>query len=146
MPARPTSAESRAPPTTRHASLECPAPAGRRRLITAVGRFIDLGRMSRTLLSDDSQGRRAGIRPSDRSRRGEGMSPDGGIRALRRDHDQRPRFRHEALFYSGPTGFVDQAASFVREGVTADEPVLVAVPGPKVDMIRTLLGTLADRV
>jgi len=74
------------------------------------------------------------------------MSHDGGIRALRRDHDQRPRFRHEALCSSRQTGVVDQAASFVREGVTADEPVLVAVPGPKVDMIRTLLGTLADRV
>jgi anti-sigma regulatory factor (Ser/Thr protein kinase) len=74
------------------------------------------------------------------------MSPDGGITALRGEHGQGPGFRHEALFYSGPTEFMDQAASFVREGVAANEPVLVAVPEPKVGTIRTLLGGLADRV
>jgi anti-sigma regulatory factor (Ser/Thr protein kinase) len=74
------------------------------------------------------------------------MSPDGGISVLRGEHDQETGFRHEALLYSGGTEFIDQATSFVRAGVAANESVLVAVPEPKVEMIRTRLGGVADRV
>lgn len=74
------------------------------------------------------------------------MGPNGGARAPRREHDHNSGFRHEALLYSGPTDFLDQTASFVKEGVVAGEPVLVAVPGSKLDTIRTRLGSLADRV
>jgi anti-sigma regulatory factor (Ser/Thr protein kinase) len=41
---------------------------------------------------------------------------------------------------------MDATVSFVKEGVAANEPVLVAVPEPKVGMIRTVLGGLAERV
>ena len=45
-------------------------------------------------------------------------------------------FRHEALFYAGDGEFVTAVSSFVREGVHAGEPVLVIVPGPKIEMLR----------
>jgi anti-sigma regulatory factor (Ser/Thr protein kinase) len=45
-------------------------------------------------------------------------------------------FRHEALFYAGDGEFVTAVSSFIREGVHAGEPVLVLVPGPKLEMLR----------
>lgn len=48
-------------------------------------------------------------------------------------------FRHEALFYAGDGEFVTTVSSFVREGVHAGEPVLVLVPGPKIEMLRWAL-------
>ncbi len=54
-------------------------------------------------------------------------------------------FRHEALFYGGDGEFVTAVASFVREGVHAGEPVLVVVPGPKIEMLRwSLRAEAAD--
>ncbi|MDP8956517.1 MAG: sensor histidine kinase [Actinomycetota bacterium] len=54
-------------------------------------------------------------------------------------------FRHEALFYAGDGEFVTAVSSFVREGVHAQEPVLVVVPGPKIEMLRwSLQGDAAN--
>lgn len=55
-------------------------------------------------------------------------------------------FRHEALFYAGEAEFVERTTSFIREGVDAGEPVLVAIPRPKVDLIRSALGPEAEAV
>ena len=51
--------------------------------------------------------------------------------------------RHEALFYRDTTDYVRSAAAFVRSGLTAGEPALVAVPGPHLDPLRS---ALPDRV
>lgn len=51
-----------------------------------------------------------------------------------------PSFRHEALLYSGDADFADRVGGFVREGVDAGEPVLVAVDAPKIEMLRRALG------
>jgi anti-sigma regulatory factor (Ser/Thr protein kinase) len=54
-------------------------------------------------------------------------------------------FRHEALFYAGDGEFVTAVSSFIREGVHAGEPVLVMVPGPKIEMLRwSLQGDAAN--
>lgn len=54
--------------------------------------------------------------------------------------------RHEALVYRGSEDFLTKAMPFLREGIAADEPVLVAVPGPRVDLLREALGGDAARV
>ena len=55
-------------------------------------------------------------------------------------------FRHEAVFYAGERGYVAELEPFVREGVEAGEPVLVAVPGAHVELLRDALGLAARRV
>lgn len=60
-------------------------------------------------------------------------------------HDDAPgsAFRHEALLYAGEEEFADRVGAFVREGADAGEPVLVAVGGAKVDLLRRALGGAA---
>jgi anti-sigma regulatory factor (Ser/Thr protein kinase) len=54
-------------------------------------------------------------------------------------------FRHEALFYAGRDDFVRQAAQFLRDAVAAQEPALVVVDAPKIDLLREELdGAAAD--
>src|ERR1700750_618518 len=55
-------------------------------------------------------------------------------------------FRHSALFYSGDEAYVDGLVPFIRGGLEADEPVLVMVPGRKVDLLREGLGAAAPQV
>ena len=55
-------------------------------------------------------------------------------------------FRHEALLYAGEDEFADRVGGFVREGIDAGEPVLVAVSGPKIDLLRHVLCGAARRV
>jgi anti-sigma regulatory factor (Ser/Thr protein kinase) len=55
-------------------------------------------------------------------------------------------FRHEAIFYDGAADFVDRTAPFIREGVAADEAVLVVVGSAKIERLRAALGRDADRV
>jgi anti-sigma regulatory factor (Ser/Thr protein kinase) len=55
-------------------------------------------------------------------------------------------FDHPALLYSGPEEYVAGVAPFVRAGLDARDPVLVAVPGPNVDLLRDHLGADEDRV
>lgn len=55
-------------------------------------------------------------------------------------------FRHEALFYDGADDFVPRTLPFVREGIAADEAVLVAAPADRVDRLRVALGDDAGRI
>ena len=56
------------------------------------------------------------------------------------------RFRHDALFYAGSEQFVRHTARYVREALDADEAVLVAVIGPRAELLREELGLEADDV
>lgn len=55
-------------------------------------------------------------------------------------------FRHEALLYSGWAEFIVGTLPFIREGLKADEPVLVVVSAEKGSVLRTALDRDADRV
>jgi anti-sigma regulatory factor (Ser/Thr protein kinase) len=55
-------------------------------------------------------------------------------------------FAHEALLYSGDDGFVGGTAPFIREGVAAGEPVLVAVGAEKIECLREEFKGHADGV
>ena len=60
--------------------------------------------------------------------------------------DTPPRFSHEVLLYASPREFAERCAAFVREGLDADEPVLVMVTADKIELIRAELGDAAGRV
>lgn len=49
-------------------------------------------------------------------------------------------FSHEAYFYSDPAQFLEGCLDFVREGLTAGESVLVAVPEPRATWLRQFFG------
>ncbi|MFG1945278.1 anti-sigma factor RsbA family regulatory protein [Nonomuraea sp. NPDC048826] len=55
-------------------------------------------------------------------------------------------FIHPALFYRGDRDYADAVTGFVREGLAAGEPVAVAVPGPKLELLERELGADAARV
>ena len=55
-------------------------------------------------------------------------------------------FEHEALFYEGVAGFVDGTLPFLREGLEAGEPMMVAVGPEKLARLRAALGSRADAV
>jgi anti-sigma regulatory factor (Ser/Thr protein kinase) len=56
------------------------------------------------------------------------------------------RFSHPALFYRGRDEYLAGTVPFVLNGLAAGEPVAVAVPGDKLEMIKTELGAAADSV
>lgn len=53
---------------------------------------------------------------------------------------------HEALYYRTVEEFLTGTLRFVRGGLAAGEPVFVAVPGPKVDLLRAGLKGSAGQV
>jgi len=55
-------------------------------------------------------------------------------------------FRHEALFYNGMDQFVGSIVPFVREGLEAEEKVLVVVAPAKISALKGELGPDAERV
>ncbi|MFK4547654.1 anti-sigma regulatory factor (Ser/Thr protein kinase) [Streptomyces tendae] len=55
-------------------------------------------------------------------------------------------FTHPALFYRSEAEYTDRTVAFVREGLTAGEPVAVAVPGLHLELVRAGLGTDARDV
>ena len=55
-------------------------------------------------------------------------------------------FAHCAFFYRGQDEYAREVCSFVREGLAAAEPVLVAVPGRRLDLVRAALGPAAGAV
>ncbi|WP_406513775.1 sensor histidine kinase [Streptomyces sp. NBC_00161] len=55
-------------------------------------------------------------------------------------------FVHPALFYQGQADYLAGVGGFVRAALAADEPVLVAVPGPRLDALRDSLGVDAAGV
>ncbi|WP_308190634.1 sensor histidine kinase [Streptomyces sp. HPF1205] len=57
-----------------------------------------------------------------------------------------PAFSHPALFYRGDDEYLDATVAFVRQGLAVGEPVAVAVPAPRLALLRTALGGSADAV
>jgi anti-sigma regulatory factor (Ser/Thr protein kinase) len=55
-------------------------------------------------------------------------------------------FRHDAFLYRDEQEFVTGTAGFIRDGLAADEPVLVALIPKKLELLRGALGPDADRV
>jgi MEDS: MEthanogen/methylotroph, DcmR Sensory domain len=55
-------------------------------------------------------------------------------------------FQHQALLYSGESGFVEGTVEFIQSGIAAGELILVAVATHKIDLLRRRLGNKADRV
>ncbi len=55
-------------------------------------------------------------------------------------------FAHCAFFYRGQDEYAREVCAFVREGLAAAEPVLVAVPGRRLDLVRAALGLAAEAV
>ena len=60
-------------------------------------------------------------------RAGEASAPDRG-------------FLHSALIYGSDDAFGEVAVPFVRQGIAAGEPVLVAVQGPNLEGLRSVFG------
>lgn len=54
--------------------------------------------------------------------------------------DEFPAYRHEAFFWDDETRFVAAAAAFVAEGVSFGEPVMVALPAPRLERLQARLG------
>jgi anti-sigma regulatory factor (Ser/Thr protein kinase) len=55
-------------------------------------------------------------------------------------------FRHDALLYAGDDGFLAGTLPFIRAAVAAGEPVLVAVEGEKIRLLKSALAAEADHV
>lgn len=55
-------------------------------------------------------------------------------------------FDHPALFYSGPDEYLAGTVPFIEEGLSADEPVAVAVPERNLSPLRDALGSSAEGV
>ena len=55
-------------------------------------------------------------------------------------------FDHSALFYQSEREYVDSLVQFIAEGLTQRQPVLVVVPGDRLDSLRHALGDDADDV
>jgi anti-sigma regulatory factor (Ser/Thr protein kinase) len=55
-------------------------------------------------------------------------------------------FVHPALFYRGDEEYLAGTVPFVRAGLDAGEPVAVAVPGPRLGVLRGALGAAAADV
>jgi len=55
-------------------------------------------------------------------------------------------FRHEALLYAGDQEFLAGTSAFIRDGLSADEAILVVVSAAKIAALRDELGPDADEV
>jgi len=55
-------------------------------------------------------------------------------------------FVHQALPYRSDEEFVEQVVAFARAGVAAREPVLAALPGPRLQQVNQALGVTARRI
>jgi anti-sigma regulatory factor (Ser/Thr protein kinase) len=56
------------------------------------------------------------------------------------------RFEHDALIYRDHEDFLAGTVPFVTEGIEAGQPVLVAVPATRLDLLRRALGPAAEQV
>ncbi|WP_026922534.1 sensor histidine kinase [Glycomyces arizonensis] len=56
------------------------------------------------------------------------------------------RFEHPALFYSSGDEYLNGTIPFIEGGLTAGEPVAVAVPEHNLESVRRALGASAERV
>ena len=66
--------------------------------------------------------------------------------ALRTGTSGDESFVHPALFYRGDAEYLAGTVPFVRDGLEADEPVAVAVPGRNLELLRAEFGADAERV
>lgn len=57
-----------------------------------------------------------------------------------------PGLRHAAVFYRTPDEYVTEVLGFVAGGLNQDEPVFVAVPSEKIDLLRDNLNGAGTRV
>jgi anti-sigma regulatory factor (Ser/Thr protein kinase) len=64
----------------------------------------------------------------------------GSAEMIRGTEDERQGFVHSALLYHSQREYLDAVVPFVLEGLAMDEPVLVAVPGEYLDLLRDALG------
>jgi anti-sigma regulatory factor (Ser/Thr protein kinase) len=55
-------------------------------------------------------------------------------------------FQHEAMIYEGAEDFAVGALAFIREGLVAEEPVMVAIGAERIALLRGELGADADEV
>jgi anti-sigma regulatory factor (Ser/Thr protein kinase) len=55
-------------------------------------------------------------------------------------------FRHEVMLYDSSETFIDGAEPFIRQGVAAGEPIMVAIGAEKIDLLRSRLGADAEQV
>lgn len=58
----------------------------------------------------------------------------------------RSAYSHEAYFYADTDEYLARAVPFVEAGIEAGEAVLLALPGPKRDLLRQALDDRAERV
>jgi len=56
------------------------------------------------------------------------------------------RYRHEAVFYSGPDEFVAVTTHFIQRAAERGDPVLVVVSQAKISLLREHLGACAEGV
>jgi len=61
-------------------------------------------------------------------------------------HHDGGAFRHEALFYADAGQFVEGTGTFVEAGLSAGEPVMVALLSERAELLRSRLGTSASGV
>jgi anti-sigma regulatory factor (Ser/Thr protein kinase) len=59
---------------------------------------------------------------------------------------QTAAFRHEAMLYHSPEAFVEGAEPFIRDAVSAGQPILVAIGAAKLELLRSRLGADAEQV
>lgn len=55
-------------------------------------------------------------------------------------------FVHPALFYNSGQEYLDGLLPFIVNGLAEEQPVLVAVPGPNLALLRDALGGDADDI
>jgi anti-sigma regulatory factor (Ser/Thr protein kinase) len=72
--------------------------------------------------------------------------PAGNCSLVEVDAAMSRSFVHEALFYRDADEYLAGTMPFVRAALAAGEPVLVAVPGPRIDLLSTALNGQADGV
>jgi hypothetical protein len=79
------------------------------------------------------------------------VMPDNVYPLRRQDHRcgrgrAHETYRHECVFYTGTTGFLDVMVPFVQAGLARQEPVMVAVAEPRLQALRAVLGEHTEGV
>jgi len=86
-------------------------------------------------------GHRAGRRLGPAGRFGHGAAGPATVTALTGRFARAHRtYRHECWLYRGDTEFVDMVVPFIRDGLAREQPILVAVPEPRLHALRDALG------
>src|SRR3954454_16555770 len=73
-------------------------------------------------------------------RRSDGLEGRGAVTATAEKAGALGTLEHDALFYADDDEYVAGVLAFVHEGLRRDEPVLVAVPGWNLDLLRAALA------